>query len=279
MASVKSPLRRAIKPLLFKAIGPKGYFWVLVYGKIRDIKKRLVEEPEMALLPKIISAGDDVLDIGANFGYYTVPLSKLVGAGHVYAFEPIPFTFNACDKIIKHFNCNNVQLLQKGVGAKDETLTFSVPLQACGALSAGQAHIEGRQNSGEGMHEVYSFKAHETFDCDVISIDTFLLPKLKKLSFIKMDIEGAELFALKGMVKTLATFKPTILMEIEPRFLKGFGISEDDLTHFFEATGYLPFKYDAARDKIQQFSNFFSGSNYIIIHKDNLSKLSEVIAA
>ncbi|MEI9806548.1 MAG: FkbM family methyltransferase [Bacteroidota bacterium] len=52
-----------------------------------------------------------------------------------------------------------------------------------------------------------------SFDCEVVDIDSFLLPKLKKLTFVKIDIEGAEYFALKGMEKTLQQFKPVILIE------------------------------------------------------------------
>ncbi len=48
-------------------------------------------EPEHALLPQLIGAGDWALDIGANVGHYTKRLSELLGgSGRVIAFEPIP---------------------------------------------------------------------------------------------------------------------------------------------------------------------------------------------
>ena len=92
MASVKSPIRSFVKPLFFKLLGKRGYFRMQVYAKAKDIRERLVEEKEMALLPKLVAKGDDVLDVGANFAYYSERLSGLVGKeGNVLAFEPIPF--------------------------------------------------------------------------------------------------------------------------------------------------------------------------------------------
>ncbi|MEI9806546.1 MAG: hypothetical protein WDO16_00980 [Bacteroidota bacterium] len=54
MASVKSPLRRIIKPILFKLLGKKGYKWAQFYGKKKDITNKLVEEIEMELLPQLV---------------------------------------------------------------------------------------------------------------------------------------------------------------------------------------------------------------------------------
>ena len=93
MASVKSTFRNLIKPLLYNLLGEKHYIYFQTLGKIRDINKRLVEEDELELLPQLVGLSDDVIDIGANYAYYTHRLSKLCPTGRVYAFEPIPFTF------------------------------------------------------------------------------------------------------------------------------------------------------------------------------------------
>ena len=67
MASVRSRVRRIVKPLLFKLLGSRGYYHVQIYAKAKDIRERLVEEKEMALLSRLVREGDHVLDIGANF--------------------------------------------------------------------------------------------------------------------------------------------------------------------------------------------------------------------
>src|SRR3981081_3931150 len=99
MASVNSPIRKFLKPILFKLLGKKGYKWAQFYGKKKDIVNRLVEEIEMELLPQLVKKDDEVLDIGANYAYYTERLSRLVPLGKVYAFEPIPFTYEVAEML------------------------------------------------------------------------------------------------------------------------------------------------------------------------------------
>ena len=135
MKIMGSWVRRTLKPLLFTLLGHRGYFHMQVYAKAKDIRRRLVEEREMALLPRLIEPGDQVLDIGANFAYYSTRLSALVGgAGKVVAFEPIPFTHDVCAALLRKLGATNVVLFQTGVGARDEQVKFSVPLQDFGAV-------------------------------------------------------------------------------------------------------------------------------------------------
>ncbi|MBI3558630.1 MAG: FkbM family methyltransferase, partial [Deltaproteobacteria bacterium] len=163
MASVNSPIRKFVKPLLYKLLGERGYFWFQYYGKLRDIEKRLVEEPEMELLPQLLTADSVSLDIGANYAYYTVRLAQLCPQGRVHAFEPIPGTYEICKKLVEHYGFRNVELFQKGVGAKNEKIEFEVPLQDMGTISAGQAHIKGRNNDMEGKEKYHAFAKHRTF--------------------------------------------------------------------------------------------------------------------
>ncbi len=267
MASVKSPLRNFFKPILFKLLGKKGYKWAQYYGKKKDIEKRLVEEIEMELLPQLVHKDDEVLDIGANYAYYTERLSRLAPEGKVYAFEPIPFTYSVALMLVKKFRLKNVELYNKGVGQKTETMRFSVPKLKIGALSAGQAHMADRNNDMVKGTEYYVSDKTEEFDCEVVDIDSFLLASLRQLSFVKIDIEGAEYFALKGMEKTLQKFTPVILVEIVPVFLKSFTI---DITFFQDyierQLGYTIFVYDQEIQKLRATGSIAKDRNYILIH-------------
>jgi len=253
MASVNSPFRRFIKPILFKLLGKRFYKHFQYLGKLKDIKNRLVEEPEIELLPHFIRTKDEVLDIGANYAYYTERMANLCKEGKVYAFEPIPFTAEVAKKIIKKLQLNNVVFYQKGVGIKTEVLQFSVPKLDFGAISAGQAHIGTRNNELVKGSNLHISDKYENFDCEVIDIDTFLLPTLKNLTFIKIDIEGAEYFAFQGMKQTLLQFKPVVLIEIVPLFLKSFNVKVEDFQNFIEQElGYIIFEYDKPRQKLYQ---------------------------
>src|SRR6187431_1810910 len=133
MASVNSPLRTALKPLLFKLFGKSAYAKFQFYAKIKDIDNKLVEEKEMELLPYFLSKDAESIDIGANYAYYTVSMSQQ--SKKVYAYEPIPFTHKVCGMLIKHYKLANVQLFLQGVGEKNEVKTFNVPVVDFGGIS------------------------------------------------------------------------------------------------------------------------------------------------
>jgi len=234
----------------------------------------------MALLPKLVHAGDEVLDIGANYAYYTERLSRLAENGHVYAFEPIPFTWEVAEMLVKKFRLKNVSLYKKGVGQKTETLRFSVPKQGAGSISAGQAHMADRNNEVVKGTAYYVSEKNEQFDCEVVDIDTFLLPRLKKLTFVKIDIEGAEYFALKGMEKTLQQFRPVILIEIVPVFLESFGIALSFFQQYMEQTlGYRIFEYEASAGRLQVLEGAIARDrNYILIHGSKTADYSHLTA-
>lgn len=280
MASVKSPIRTIVKPILFRLLGKKGYKWAQFYAKKKDIENRLVEEIEMELLPKLVQKDNEVLDIGANYAYYTERLSRLVPEGHVYAFEPIPFTYDVAAMLVKAFRLKNVSLYKKGVGQKTETLRFSVPKQGAGSISAGQAHMADRNNELIKGTDYYITDKNEQFDCEVVDIDTFLLSRLKKLTFVKIDIEGAEYFALKGMEKTLQQFRPVILIEIVPVFLKSFGIELSFFQQYMEQTlGYRIFEYNESTAKLYATAGAITKDrNYILVHESKLADYSHLTA-
>lgn len=278
MASVNSPIRTIIKPLLFKLLGNKFYKYAQLYGKLKDIKYRLVEEDEIELLPIFVKQGDEVFDIGANYAYYTERLSKIVKEnGKVYAFEPIPFTYDVCDLIVKKLKLTNVNLFQKGVADKNETVEFTVPKLSFGGISAGQAHISGRNNNAEERKTVYNFDAEEKIKCETVKVDDLLYGKLNRLSFIKIDIEGAEYYALNGMRKIIEKFKPEILIEIQPFFLKGFGLSVNAMLDLIKDMGYDIFYYNKEKKKIFLLDKELWDSNYILIHKTKINNFNTLI--
>jgi FkbM family methyltransferase len=264
MASVHSPIRDFLKPILFKLMGRKRYAAAQTTAKIRDIDQRLVEEDEMALLPLILKEDSVAIDVGANYMYYSIAMARLAPKGTIYAFEPIPFTYAVAKRIAQHYKTTNVMLYDKGVGERNERMTFEVPLQDFGAPSAGQAHMGGRNNEESKQVGSYKFNKVEQVTCDVVAIDSFL-PELKKPDFVKIDIEGADLFALRGMRQTLAKFKPMVLIEIVPSFLHGFGLTEKQVYDEVTAMGYAFYQFDKGAGKLRQASLPFVEGNYILL--------------
>lgn len=247
-------------------IGKSGYEWFQAMAKIKDIKGRLIDEAEMEVYPMFLQDDSNCIDIGANYAYHTHRLAKICPNGKIIAFEPVPFTYRVCKKIIRYFSLKNVLLYQKGVGEKNGSIEFDLPLQDSGMASAGQAHVSGRNNDMEGKEQHYKFSAKELVSSEVIALDEFPL-ELDAIEFIKMDIEGYEYFALKGMKQILEKFKPIILLEINPFFLKGFDINEADFSNLVSDLGYRLYRYDQGSGKLYLFQSEYQEDNYFMIHK------------
>ncbi|ABG58043.1 FkbM family methyltransferase [Cytophaga hutchinsonii] len=274
MASVNSPIRTFLKPLLFKLFGKNVYARFQFYAKIKDIDKRLVEEKEMELLPYFLNKDSNSIDVGANYAYYTVGMSKL--SKKVFAYEPIPFTYKVCKMLLKHYNCANVDLFAQGVGEKNEIKRFNVPVVDFGGISAGQAHMADRNNELKGKEQHYQFSKNEAYDCTVVSLDA-AITDITPISFVKMDIEGAEYFALKGMQQLLLKHKPVILIEINPFFLTGFDIKENDLKNLIASHAYKTYIYSAELKKLQAFECAYFESNYILIPEEKIAQFNAII--
>jgi len=139
------------------------------------------EEDHIAALQRLVRPGMAAYDVGANAGYYTLALSKLVGdSGHVYSFEPE--ARNAC-ALQRHIQLNalsNVTLVQAAVSDK-----------------VGMAGFEGAFGTAK-------ISANGAYQVPTISLDEFVASGNPVPEFIKMDIEGAERSALRGAASILS---------------------------------------------------------------------------
>lgn len=235
--------RRIAKRILAPVLTEGTYSVLQAVAMGWDIRRGAWYEAELELLPLALRSGETAVDIGANFGLYAYYLSKAVGpSGKVWSFEPIPFTARTFGLVQRALGFrDNVELVAKGCGERTERVTFTVPVMATGAISAGLVHM-GRNDDRDGKKK-YANYATKKVECEVVALDDFLASE-KDVAFVKCDIEGADLFAMRGARKLLERHHPTVVIEITPWYLEGFGISVSDVTGFFESLGYRCYRYD-----------------------------------
>jgi FkbM family methyltransferase len=268
-----SLLRRIVKKAIHPFIGEKQYIKIQAASQAHDITSGNWFEPEIELLKYAVSEGDSVLDLGANFGQYAFYLSKAVGdKGKVYSFEPIPYTFQTLSLVAEKLGLKNVTLVNKGCGNENATVSFSVPLQESGAFAAGQSYIGTRNDEHEGKENQVRWQGTKDVECEIVCVDDFL-PNLPNLSLIKADVEGAELFAFQGAAKHIELQLPTVICEINPWFLEGFGVKLENLTDFFFEKGYKMFFYKE-KMLIEVKLEDIVEDNYIFIHPSKFSKFN-----
>lgn len=198
----------SIGNLLFRHFFP-------VYNIIYPIFKRKQDADEIEFLKRTIKNGDIVLDIGANIGFYSKILSDLVGeSGKVYSFEPDSINFNY---FLKNTNgIKNIISVNKAVADQTKALKL---------YTSKLLNVD---------HRTYKVDEYEKeITIDAVSIDDFVGDKFK-VDFIKMDIQGFEMSALRGMIKTISSIPQIkILMEVWPHGLHKAGTSFDELFSFF----------------------------------------------
>lgn len=161
----------------------------------------MVEPQLVSAVDKHVYGGANVLDIGSNIGYFTLMLARVVGPeGKVYAFEPIPQTFEVLKWNVERNRIENVTLFNSAVSARPGSITFRVP-DAGRGLSMASAYWHMDDENAQTL-EVESVVPDETMDI-----------VREKVSFIKIDVEGAEGDVIKGIENIVTTWRPIVYTE------------------------------------------------------------------
>ncbi len=162
------------------------------------------------LIQQRLARGGVFIDIGANIGYITLVASKLVGPeGSVLSFEPHP-------KIYERF-LRNVEINSPG-NVTPYNVALSDEAGEAELYSPHDGHHGGTSLQNQGWHEEV-----DTFTVPTKRLDDILPEDVGEVSFIKIDVEGAELLALRGASKTIATHCPDILCEYQRSTAARFG--------------------------------------------------------
>lgn len=142
-----------------------------------------------------------VLDLGANIGITSIALANICKKGKVVAVEPVPITFKMLKSNIKKANLNNISLHNFAIGNKKGEISMQLRTDfLAGAFVADRYQAD---------HQHHTVKVNiECLD------DIFYKFDYKRLDFIKMDLEGYELFALEGAQKIIKKFKPIVYLEM-----------------------------------------------------------------
>lgn len=178
----------------------------------------------MMLARHLLRSDDLALDIGANIGVYTALIAA--GAkGQVIAVEPIPETFRNLARNVRFNDADDrVELHNCGVGESDGVLRFT-------DHKGGMNHVAP---NGQGV------------EVPIRRIDDIVAGRAPVL--MKIDIEGFELFALKGAPKTLKSLQ-AIIIEMNESGGR-YGVRDADVDAFLVSAGFTSCRYDPANRAI-----------------------------
>ena len=192
---------------------------------------------------RLLPADAVVCDVGANFGYYSIMLAaSLKGQSRFFAFEPNPVTRLRLER--------NVALNQLG---------SAITVLPC-ALSdtPGTAQMTSRKDNSGAAH----ICANGETEVEVTTLDAICdKHQLKRLDFVKIDVEGFEGHVLRGGEKSLRAFRPVLLVEIMAEQLERAGTSPAELVSLLQDYGYS--LYESERTRLVRLTKLPSGPQLI----------------
>ena len=158
------------------------------YGEFSYLEAKIFEQ--------ICKAGDVVIEVGANIGAHTLYLSKLVGNGYVFAFEPQRLVFqNLCANLAIN-SISNVFAYQEAISNGNGTIIIP--------------ECNFKENNNFGGINIENTKNGTTVNRQ--KLDNFL-NKIDRLKLLKIDVEGMEILVIKGAKELIKKFRPIIYIE------------------------------------------------------------------
>ena len=173
----------------------RGKRWI-VGSAIHRCWLGFYEYEKQKLISREVRLGSIFWDVGANVGFYSLLASKLVGSGKVFAFEPAPKNLSYLSKHLALNRVTNVEVLAMAVSDKNGSSSFEIE----------ETGFMGHLSSGGGI-------TVSTATLDSLVDEGKILPP----DYVKMDIEGAELLALRGASRTFQRFQPVLFLATHGR--------------------------------------------------------------
>lgn len=200
------------------------------------------------------------LDIGANIGYYSLLVASQCPEAKIFSFEPDKKNFHLFKTSIFYNSYDKqIEAFPFAVSDKDETILVS---------DLGNNPNFGARFTGKTLKHLKSLvhgPAPYFAPVKAVKLDSFL--ENQRIDLIKIDIEGYEPFAIKGMINIIKRNRPVIISEFAPSNLKSVGQrSPEEYLNIFISLGYrlnvidqngsvLPFEQKIS-DLIQYHSDF-----------------------
>jgi FkbM family methyltransferase len=186
-------------------------------------------EPDLAQLFKaVVKPGGVAIDVGANIGFTAILLGQI--ASRVIAYEVAPSTFPFLEQNIARSGHDTIEVLPVGLGAVAGAAELtSTPGNRSGTFIADHETADRRYHTSE-QAEI------RTLDAEVERLG------LDAVDFLKIDVEGFEMFVIQGGRATLSRFHPVVVMEMNHWCLNAFQrIALPDFLDF--VLGIFPLAY------------------------------------
>jgi FkbM family methyltransferase len=193
---------------------------------------------ELAMLKSLIAAGDNIVDIGAHIGTFAIPFARFnKEQGKIFSFEANVDNYNLL-KLNINENCLKDVIIPTHAIVSDKKRSFS---------------MSKPKDDNSGMHYFLPDVNQPEMvlsDTDAINIDEWHENNESdtRIDLIKIDIEGAEMAALRSCEKIIKKYLPMMYIEINSEALDRFNCTADDIEDELDSFGYHFFRNTGLRN-------------------------------
>lgn len=212
---------------------PRGYRDLFLHG--------VMEEPEVAVWRAVLRPGDDVVDGGANQGYWSLVAADRVGPrGRVFAFEPVPGTADALERNVAASGCPWVRVTRAALAAEPGQVVIQLFDDDPVGNNSSVAAVAGLQVAGSAT-------------APAVTLDDFLAAEGARPVLVKLDVEGSETAAVRGAAALIAGAEPpAFCIEWNELTARAAGTDPREWMDLLRAAGYGIYLRDGRKGVLQE---------------------------
>jgi FkbM family methyltransferase len=209
---------------------PRQYS-VRLHPRLLAIRPNEYEVEFSAALDSCVLPGMTVVDVGAHVGLHSLRLSRAVGeAGRVIAVEPSPANASLLRKHLIWNGCQNVTVIEAAVGKCEDEIEF--------------AFRPDPTDPGSFANSIAYDIGGDKARIKVTTLDTICGDFAPNV--IKIDVEGAELLAIRGARNVLSRSSPILFVAVHPDAMRALGTSPSELVELLGQFGYAGYRLDGS---------------------------------
>ena len=204
----------------------------------RYSKGRVHEKIITEMLISTLQTATCFVDVGTFLGWYTCIASKHMPNGKVIGFEMDNISYSLLQENLTLNNCPNVEAYNVAVSNVAEEVRYQRNIKRLAGL---HIQVDLEEKSSE-----------ELLSVDSVVLDDFLMSRGIVPDVIKIDVEGAEMNVLQGMMQILQLHRPKLFLEIHPFNLPHFGTSTYEILSLLIDHGYEIVEIESMRSQHSQ---------------------------
>jgi FkbM family methyltransferase len=224
-------------------------------------------EPEESRVMDLLSEGaGQILDVGANIGWYAARFAKRQPSSRVHAFEPLPVSHAYLQRNIA-INGIADRVSSYNYGLSDISGSFDFYISPASGTNASLLNVAAATDA-------------RTVVGLTLTLDQWCSNHQVQPDFIKCDVEGAELLVFRGGRQTLSDHRPVVFAELLRKWSQPFGYHPNDMLAYFKELGYECFAVGHSGVRhIDVVTDETPETNYAFIHRVKHTELAQKLNA